>query len=100
MIKRIVTAKPRSNKLIGARQWALELLAYIKKKWPQFSPEIFIEKNSDVNRMYLMSQYESIGDLEDALVETRTDEWFRAHYMKGKELFVDGSNNIILMESL
>lgn len=100
MIKRIVAATPREKRLVEARQWVQELLVYLKKKWPQFSPQAFIEKNGEFNRLYMMSQYESIGDLENALVETRADEWFRVHYRKGKELFIEDSIKIILLESL
>jgi hypothetical protein len=100
LIKRIVTATPRENRLVEARQWVQELFVYIKKKWPQFSPQVFIEKNGEFNRLYMMNQYESIGDLENALVETRADEWFRIHYRKGKKLFIEGSRKIILLESL
>lgn len=100
MIKRIVTSKPKAAKALEVRQWANELLEYIKKKWPQVSPEVYFEKYGDASRMYWMSNYETVNELEKILAETQADEWFIDHYLKGTELFVDGSNRIILLESL
>ena len=100
MIKRIVTVKPRGGKLVEARQWAQEILEFARKKYPKNSPEVYFEKYGDVNRMYWMGQYESIDELEKVAAENQSDNKFLEIYMKGIELFVDGSNKVILLASL
>jgi hypothetical protein len=99
MIKRIVSAKPKNENIIDARQWSQEINEYVNRKYPRLAQEAYFERFGDVYRIHFFSQAETLADLEKILAEIQTDKEYGAIFMRGQKLFVDGSSKVTILES-
>jgi len=100
MIKRIVSVRPKFTKLLEARQWSQEMDEYMKKKYPQSTSEVYIERFGNTNTHHFISQFKDLAELEKVMAESQADQEFIDLYTKGADLFTDGSQRAILMEPL
>ncbi|MBW1711078.1 MAG: hypothetical protein JRG97_15370 [Deltaproteobacteria bacterium] len=83
-----------------ARQWAQEMIDFAKKIQPQGATEAFVERFGNVNTIYFFGQFESLAEMDKLTTETMSDEGWLVLMTKSADLFVDGSQSVILMESL
>ena len=100
MLQRIIYVRPKADKLIEASEWAQEVIAFAKKKQPSRIAEVYRERFGDVGTLHFIGQFESLSDLEQSVTDLQSDEEWIALYTKGLDLFIDGSNKVILMESI
>ena len=100
MIKRLYSIKPKEEKYFDAREYANEVLEFAINKYPQTSPEVYIERFGDVLRIYFISQFETLADLEKTVAEMMADDEYIAMQMKGAALFVEGSTRVTVLQAL
>jgi len=98
MIKRIQKVKPKPDKIQEARQWAKEIIDFNSKEYPEIIFEVYWEKFGDAQAIHFYSQYESVTEMEKINDQPYTPE-FLAIYNKGVDLFVEGRNEVTIIQS-
>ena len=100
MVRFVRSGRVARGKLREARQWAQEVTDYANKNHPEGKLQAFSERFGDLAEVSWQADFEDLAALDQCQKSFDTDKGYWALVDKSNELFMEGSFNDTVYDTL
>lgn len=94
------TGHASRGKFLEALQWAKEVAEYINTNYSPVSVQAYSEVFGDLGKVHWYADYEDLATIERINAQLQTDQGYQAMIKKSENLFIEGSGQDTLIQSL
>ena len=94
------SARVAQGKLMEARKWSQEVTDYANSNHPEAKLQVFSERFGDISKVSWQADFEDLTALDQYQQSFNTDQGYWGLVNQGTELFMEGSLNDAVYETL